>query len=212
MPQKVSSEPRRKKGLERGIKKSGQQVEGKEPFPQCCPGKVTFRILCPILGSPVQKSWGSPRRSPAESNTVVGGLEHLLCKERLSHLGLFSLGKRRLRTVLINVHKHPKAGGRQMDVARLFLVVFSGRTRSSGLKLEHRRFHTSTQKNLFMLRLRALEQVAQRDCEDYFYRDIQDHPGCLCFSRGFWLDDLLRYFSSSKTSIGINYCRSAKAR
>ena len=32
-----------------------------------------------------------------------------------------------------------------MDAARLFLVVCSDRRRSSGLKLEHREFHTNVQ-------------------------------------------------------------------
>jgi len=48
---------------------------------------------------------------------VIKGLEYLLYKERLSNLGLFSLGKRRLRGDLINVYKYMRGGGRKMDVA-----------------------------------------------------------------------------------------------
>ena len=47
--------------------------------------------------------------------------------------------------------------------ARLFLMVCSDRTRSNGLKLEHREFQTNMWKN-FMVRLTALEQTAQRGC------------------------------------------------
>jgi len=53
---------------------------------------------------------------------------------------------------LINVYKYLKEGGRQMDEARLFLMACSDRTRSNGLKLEYRKFQTSTQKNLYTLR------------------------------------------------------------
>ena len=59
------------------------------------------------------------------------------------------MGKRRLRGDLINVYRYLKGGGRQMDEARLFLVVCSNRTRSNGLKLEHRKFCTNMQKNIF---------------------------------------------------------------
>jgi len=77
---------------------------------------------------------------------MIKGLEHHQCEEWLSNISLFSLGKRRLRCDVINVYKYLKGDGRQMDGARLFLAACSDRTRSNGLRLEHRKFHASMRK------------------------------------------------------------------
>ena len=60
---------------------------------------------------------------------------------------------RRLRWDLVNAYKYLKGDGRQMDDATLFLVVCSDRTRSNGLKLEHRNFHANMWKSFFMVRV-----------------------------------------------------------
>ena len=55
-----------------------------------------------------------------------------------------------------------------MDEARLFLVVRSNKTRSNGLKPEHRKFHTNMQKNFFYGKNdRALEQAAREVVESH---------------------------------------------
>ena len=84
---------------------------------------------------------------------MIKALGHLLYEERLSNLGLFSLKKRRLRRNLINLYKYLKGDGRQMDEARLFLVVCSDRTRSNDLKLEHRKLCTNIWKIFFTARV-----------------------------------------------------------
>ena len=53
-----------------------------------------------------------------------------------------------------------------MDEARLFLVVCSNWTRSNGLKLEHRKFHTNMWKNFFMVRVTELWNRLPREVVD----------------------------------------------
>ena len=96
------------------------------------------REVIPSLWS--ARVWKSLEGVWQRATKMTKGLEHLRYEKRLSNLGLFSLGKRRLKGDLINVCKYLKGGGRQMDEARLFLVVRSNKTRSNGLKLEHRKF------------------------------------------------------------------------
>ena len=57
-----------------------------------------------------------------------------------------------MRGDLVNTYKYLKEGGRQMGEARLFLMVCSNSTRSNGLELVNRKFHTDMQKN-FMVRV-----------------------------------------------------------
>jgi len=80
---------------------------------------------------------------------MIKGLECPLCEEKLSNLGLLSLGKRRLRGGLTNAYKYLKGIGMQMDETRCFLVVCSGKSRSNGLKLERSKFHTNIWNKFF---------------------------------------------------------------
>ena len=73
---------------------------------------------------------------------------------------MFSLEKRRLKGYLINVYL--KGGGRQMDASRLFLVVCGNRTKSNGLKPEHRKFHANMEELLYGKADKALEQAANQ--------------------------------------------------
>ena len=67
-----------------------------------------------------------------------------------------------------------------MDEAGFFSVLCSYRTRSNGLKLEHRKLHANMQKNFFMVRvMEHWNRLPREVVQSPFYRDIQDLPGCL---------------------------------
>ena len=54
-------------GILECIKECGHQVEQGDPPPLFRPGEAMFRLLYPVLGSPVEKRQGSPR-SPAQGH------------------------------------------------------------------------------------------------------------------------------------------------
>ena len=59
-----------------------------------CPGEATFRLLHPVLDSPVQKDrdlLGVQQRA----TKMIKGLEYLPYEDRLSDLGSFCLGKKK---------------------------------------------------------------------------------------------------------------------
>lgn len=82
---------------------------------------------------------------------MIKDLDHLPYQESLSNMDLFNLGESKLRWDLRNVYL--KGHGRQMDEAKLFLVVCSNWARCNSLKLEHRKFCTEMKKNFFVVRL-----------------------------------------------------------
>ena len=81
-------------------------------------------IFCVQLWVPqFKKDRDLPEGVEWMATKVIKGLELVLCEERLSKVGLLSLGKKRLREDLIDIYRYLKGGGRQTPKFCTFFVL-----------------------------------------------------------------------------------------
>ena len=114
--------------------------------------KATPRVLCSVLGPSLQEYFEALERVQRRAMKLVKGLEHKSYKEQLRALGLFGLGKGRLRAGLTALYNSLRGSCGKLGVS-LFSQITSDRTRGNGLKLHQGRLRSEIRRNFFSERV-----------------------------------------------------------
>ena len=115
-------------------------------------GETPTEVLCSVLGTSKQKGHWGAGAGPKRGNKACEVLENMPYEEWLKELGLFSLGKRRLRRDIMALFKYLK-GAYSKSGTGLFSLITSDRMRGNGLKLCQGKIRLDIRKSFFTERI-----------------------------------------------------------
>jgi len=122
--------------------------------------EVILLLNCTLV-RPHLESWVQRRRPQHKkgmehvqrrATKMIWGLERLTYEQRLRELGLFSLGKRRLRGDLIAACQYLKGAYKKAGEG-LYTSSWSDRRRGNGFKLKEHRFILDLRKKFFTMKV-----------------------------------------------------------
>ena len=99
-----------------------------------------------------EQFWSLYYRIQRRMTKMIQGIRNLTYKDRLKHLNLYSLERRRVRRDLIEVFKWIK-GYNKEDINKVLIVKEKIRTLTKGFKLDKFRFRKDIGKNWFTNRV-----------------------------------------------------------
>ena len=112
-----------------------QQVEGGDPFPYSALVRPCLDCCVQFWTPEYAKDMELLDEMQQRTMRMMKGLKHLLYEERIRELGLCNLEK--AQGVLSEVYEYLK-GRFKENVARIFLVVHTDKTRGNRQKLKHK--------------------------------------------------------------------------